>query len=78
MELGKIEFSIICDYENVIEDAIALYNKTYKTDFSLVEYIEDEVMFAIISVSQSKMSDIFDLGKMYGKMTLRRQQKNPT
>ena len=75
MELGNIEFLVVCDYENVIEDAIALYNSTYKTDFRLVEYIEDEVMLAKINVSESRVSDIFDLGKMYGKMTLRRQQK---
>ena len=60
-------FEVICDYEEVIQKAICIYNNTYDKDFKLIEYILDEVNFAKIEGYVS-LSDIFDLGCMYTRM----------
>ncbi len=59
---------IICDNEEKIIEAINLYNKTYKTDFQLLEYILDEVNFAKISGTIT-LEDIFQLGSLYGRIS---------
>ena len=50
MEQNKeLIFEVICDDESAIIKSIELYNKTYKTNFKLLEYILDEVNFVRIS-----------------------------
>ena len=61
-------FEIICDDEKKIIEAINLYNKTYKTDFNLLEHTLDEVNFAKIS-GTVKLEDIFQLGSMYQRIS---------
>jgi hypothetical protein len=60
-------FEIICDNEEIIKKAIEIYNMAYNKDFTLVEYIFDEVNFAKIG-GHISLSDIFDLGCMYMRM----------
>ena len=65
----KIEFTFICDDEEIIIKAINLYNQTYKTNFKLVKFEYGEVNFATIS-GNVKFHDIFDLGHLHGRLTL--------
>ncbi len=69
MERNKeLIFEVICDDENIMIKAIELYNKTYKTNFKLLEYILDEVNFARIS-GNVRLSDIFQLGTIYSRLS---------
>ena len=65
MHRQKIEFTFICDDEEIIIKAINLYNQTYKTNFKLVKFEYGEVNFATIS-GDVRFHDIFDLGAWYG------------
>jgi hypothetical protein len=67
MEQNKKEFRIICDYETFLRESIDWYNSIYKTDFVLFKYIHDEVNFAIIEYKNATESQVFDLGKTYGR-----------
>jgi hypothetical protein len=51
-----------------MDKVIFIYNKTYNTNFELIEYILDEVNFAKIG-GNIELSDIFNLGNMYGRMS---------
>lgn len=66
MEQNKIVFTIICNEEKYLNQIIDWYNKSYKTDFKIINKIEDEVCFVEIEVSKYKISDIFDLGYQFG------------
>lgn len=68
-----MKFSIICDDEITISKAIDLYNRTYKTDFQVLEFVEDEVLFATIITKEEDIRHVFDLGRMYGRMGLRNE-----
>jgi hypothetical protein len=61
-----IEFDIISSDDVLIKDSIESYNRTYNTDFEIVKFIYDEVVFARIRVSKYKLSDIFHLGSQFG------------
>jgi hypothetical protein len=63
---NKIIFTIICNDEKYLKQIIDWYNDSYKTDFKIVNRIEDEVCFSEIEVSKYKPSDIFDLGYQFG------------
>ncbi len=64
----KLIFEVICDDESAIIKSIELYNKTYKTNFKMLEYILDEVNFARIS-GNVQLSDIFQLGIIYSRLS---------
>lgn len=68
-------FEIISTDDSVILEAIESYNKIYKTDFNIVEFIYDEVVFAKIEVSRYRMSDIFDLGYFFHSLVTLKRQK---
>jgi hypothetical protein len=63
---NKIVFTIICNDEKYLIPIIDWYNETYKTDFKIINRIEDEVCFSEIEVSKYKPADIFDLGFQFG------------
>ncbi|MEO2051683.1 MAG: hypothetical protein ABGX00_07930 [Allomuricauda sp.] len=76
MELDKpLEFEIITGDDVLIKKSIENYNKTYKTDFEIVKFIYDEVVFARIKVTKYKMSDIFALGYQFGSTSQHFRQK---
>jgi hypothetical protein len=66
MEQNKIVFTIICNEEQYLNQIIDWHNESYKTDFKIINKIEDEVSFVEIEVSKYKMSDIFNLGYQFG------------
>lgn len=63
---NKIIFTIICNDEKYLIQIIDWYNNSYKTDFKIVNRIEDEVCYSEIEVSKYKPSDIFGLGYQFG------------
>ncbi len=66
MEQKNSNFTVICNEKKYLEDSIQWYNKNYKTDFEIIDFIEDEVNFAEIKVTKYKLSDIFRLGYQFG------------
>ena len=66
MEPNKLIFTIICNDEKYLNQIIDWYNASYKTDFKIINRIEDEVCFSEIEVSKYRPSDIFDLGYQFG------------
>jgi len=54
----------------LIQKVISIYNQTYNKDFALVSYIEDEVNFAVIQGFNIKISDVYSLGTLYGRMSV--------
>jgi hypothetical protein len=76
MELDKpLEFEIITGDDILIKKSIENYNKTYKTDFEIVKFIYDEVVFARLKVTKYKISDIFALGYQFGSTAQHFRQK---
>lgn len=71
-----IEFEIISGDDILIKEVVSNYNTTYKTDFEIVKFIYDEVVFAIIKVSKYKLSDIFDLGSQFGGYAQHKRQND--
>jgi hypothetical protein len=69
-----MEFTIISTDDKVILEAITEYNKIYKTDFEVVEFIYDEVIFAKINVSKYELSHIFDLGYFFHSCVVLKRQ----
>jgi hypothetical protein len=69
MEQDKKRLRIITNYNELLIDAINSYNSVYKTDFEFVEFVRDEVNFAIIEYFNSDENQIFDLGRIFGGMS---------
>lgn len=49
-------------FPHLLKKKIEEYNFTFKTDFEIIEIINDEVPFCKIKATQFKYSDLFDLG----------------
>jgi hypothetical protein len=63
MEQNKeIVFEIMVMYIEVLEREIKDYNNRHKTNFEIIEVIDDEVMFCKIKVSKYNHSDLYNLG----------------
>ncbi len=76
MELDRpMEFDIASGDDILIRKSVENYNKTYKTDFEIVKFIYDEVVFARIKVTKCKISDIFALGYQFGSTAQHFRQK---
>jgi len=78
MEPNKKEpviFDIVCTDDKVILEAIEAYNKMYKTNFEVIEFIYDDVVFARIKVSEYEVSNIFDLGYFFHSTVVQKRQK---
>lgn len=66
MEPNKeLVFEIICD-EILFPESIKSYNKSYNTDFEIIEFVYDEVIFGKVKVTKYTLMDIFQLGYQYG------------
>ena len=59
-------FTIISGDDVLIKEVLENYNNTYNTDFEIVNFMFDEVVFAEIKVSNYSISDIFNLGFQFG------------
>lgn len=70
-----LEFQVICSDDILIKDVIEKYNSVYKTNFEIINFIYDEVVFCIIRVTDYKTSDIFDLGYQFGSYAQFKRQK---
>jgi hypothetical protein len=70
-----VEFNVISSDDILIKEIIESYNNTYNTDFEIVEFIYDEVIFAKLRVSKYTLSDIFYLGYQFGGYAENKRQK---
>ena len=76
MEQNKeLVLDVICGDEKLITESIFSYNNAYNTDFKIIEFIYDEVIFARIRVSKYKISDIFQLGFQFGGLVESKRHK---
>jgi hypothetical protein len=71
----EIFFDIMSNDDTTIIRAIASFNQIYKTDFEVVEFIYDEVIFAKIKTLNSSLSDIFHLGAYFNSVANLLRQK---
>ena len=62
----KIEFDVISGDDILIKEVIKNYNRTYNTNFEIVNFIYDEVVFSRIRATNYKVSDLFELGSQFG------------
>ncbi|WP_428653944.1 hypothetical protein [Runella sp.] len=75
MEQNKeLIFEIICD-DILFPESVKIYNKSYNTDFEILEFIFDEVTFAKVKVTKFKPMDIFQLGYQYGAYTQHKRDR---
>ncbi len=70
-----MEFTIISGDDKLISEVVHKYNETYKTDFKVIEFIYDEVIFCKLSVSTYKTNDIFDSGYQFGSYAEFKREK---
>lgn len=79
MEQNKsmLIFSVICNDEDYLNSIIERYNSNYRTDFKIIDIIDDEVRFVKIQVTNYKPSDLFAIGYQFGvkEQMLREQGK---
>jgi hypothetical protein len=64
--MEPIEFLVICNDEKYLKQTVDWYNTAYKTDFTIVKMLHDEVNFAMLRVSKFKYEDIFSIGYQFG------------
>jgi hypothetical protein len=76
MESSKeLTFEVMITFPKLLQRRIEEYNSRYKTDFRLIEVTDDEVPFCKITVSNYKISDIFDLGYGLAALQYRLREK---
>lgn len=66
MNQDKKRLRIFTNNQNLLRETIANYNSIYKTDFVFVEYVPDEVNFAIVEFINADLNEVFDLGRIHG------------
>ncbi|NBA88422.1 hypothetical protein GVN16_21795 [Emticicia sp. CRIBPO] len=71
----RTEFTIISSDDKLILNSVEYYNKYYHTDFKVERFINDEVVFAVISASKFELSDVFSLGYQFGAIAENKRQK---
>lgn len=72
-----MKFEVIYGDEELFQNKVDQYNKTYHTDFEIIEFKErDGVEFATIQAKSAKLEDIFQLGCLYGMMIEIKRQRH--
>ncbi|GHT71759.1 hypothetical protein AGMMS50239_41040 [Bacteroidia bacterium] len=62
MENKELIFTIMVTSPDLLEREIRNYNDFFKTDFEIIEIIDDEVPFCKLKVAEYTMANIFGLG----------------
>jgi hypothetical protein len=63
MENKELVFTVMVTSSDLLKEEIKRYNKLLKTDFEIIETIEEiEVFFCTIKAMNSKIEDVFNLG----------------
>ena len=62
MENKELIFQVIVTSSDLLEREIQNYNQFFKTDFEMIEIIDDEIPFCKIKVTQYTVANIFGLG----------------
>lgn len=71
----EIIFEVMVTFPNLLIQKVDEYNKLYKTNFKVVDIIDDEVQFCKIKVSEYNISDIFNLGYSLAVLQYRLREK---
>ncbi|ATA91587.1 MULTISPECIES: hypothetical protein [Capnocytophaga] len=61
-ENKELIFRVMVTFPDLLEREIKSYNDFFKTDFEIINVIEDEVPFCDIRVTKWKVQNIFGLG----------------
>jgi hypothetical protein len=61
-----VEFNVISGNDVLIKEIVESYNNIYNTDFEIVEFIYDKVVYTKLRVNKYTISDIFRLGYQLG------------
>jgi hypothetical protein len=62
MENKELIFTVMVTFPDLLVREIESFNKSYGTDFKIIEFIDDEVPFCKIKVTKYTITNIFDLG----------------
>ena len=62
MKNKELVFTVMITFPDLLEKEIDHFDKIYKTDFEIMEFIDDEVPFCKIRVTKYTITNIFDLG----------------
>ena len=57
-----MEFNVISNDDVLIKELIESYNNAYNTDFEIIEFVYDKVVYAKLRVNKYTLNDIFYLG----------------
>jgi hypothetical protein len=66
MGRNKKVLRIVTNHKDILINSINMFNNIYKTDFALVEYVKDEVNFALVEYLNTSNNQIFDFGYQFG------------
>ena len=61
-ENKELVFTVMVTFPELLEREIESFNKIYKTDFKIIEFIDDEVPFCKIRATEYTITNVFDLG----------------
>lgn len=75
MESKELIFRVMVTSPDVLEREIINYNNFFKTDFKIINVIDDEVPFCDIKVTKYKMENIFGLGFCLARLEQKLREK---
>lgn len=58
----ELIFTVMVTFPDLLERKIESFNKSYGTDFKVIEFIDEEVPFCKIRATNYTITNIFDLG----------------
>ena len=76
MENKELVFKVMVMFPEVLQEAIDKHNYFSKTDFEIIETIEEiEVCFCKIRATKYKVEDVFGLGYLLSAIENNKRQK---
>ncbi len=70
MEQGNKKLRIATNHIELLKSSINKFNSVYKTDLILLDYVKDEVNFAIVGYDKTTDNQLFDFGYQYGGLIM--------
>lgn len=72
---NKKKLRIITNHQEVLQRSIDKFNSIYKTDYRFVEFVRDEVNYAIVEYENSSDDLIFYFGYQFGELIMHLRNK---
>lgn len=73
--MEKLDFKVMSSDDKLIVQVVDNYNKVYGTDFTIIEFIYDEVVFARLTATKYSLEDIFNLGYQFGTTAQHKRER---